>query len=249
MRRVYVKRPSLASRVELHRRRLDGVSAEEGRKAWKRFRGSVKSREVVEILKKAAGKRGRCFYCSDSLGADIDHFVPISVTVNKTFDWRNFVWVCPVCNRLKGDRFPLDAAGFALLINPTIEDPWEYLILDIDTGVLAPRYNQGMFDVKAEATLKVIPSITYEAAEEGRSRSVRRIREAVKRIPDSSQPLDEELRELFRAVREDDYGVASWFALWEGRNEADMVDLRRRNPQAWNRFVAAAQSARYGQLC
>ena len=171
MRRVYVDTPSFTSRLELYRHRVKEGSVEDARAAWRRFRGSAKSREVVNTLKWAAGKRARCFYCSDSLAADVDHFTPISTEISKTFDWKNFVWVCPVCNRSKGGRFPVDDIGSALLINPTIEDPWKHLVLDSGTGVLAPRYVADAYDIRGETTLRILTPINFEPAIEGRARN------------------------------------------------------------------------------
>jgi hypothetical protein len=180
------------------------------------------------------------------LAADIDHFVPISIEVAKTFDWTNFVWVCPVCNRSKGSRFPIDDIGSALLINPTVEDPWKHLFLDSDTGVLAPRYLEEGYDIKGEATLQVLAPVNHEPAIEGRARALRHLRDAIKRIPPSSDSFGDDLSNLRREVREDDYGVAAWFALWEGSQEADISEFRERNHVAWRKFVIASLLARYG---
>lgn len=250
MRRVYVGAPSLNSRLELSRRQKAVSSADDARSSWNRYRGSAQAREIIRLLKDAAGVRMRCFYCSDSLAADVDHFVPISVNFKNAFSWRNFIWVCPVCNRCKGKRFPLDpTTASPLLINPTREDPWIYFILDTDTGVLAPRYRVDDFDIKGTVTLKILAPINYEPATEGRKRVVERIREAVSSIPNSdSSPKDicNSLRRLLREVRQDDYGVAAWFGLWDGKTEREFQDLSVRNAAAWRRFVQYCATTRYG---
>jgi 5-methylcytosine-specific restriction endonuclease McrA len=246
VRRVYVVTPSLVSRLELFRRQDATATIEETRARWKRFRASAKSREVVKVLEAAAGVRARCFYCSDSRAADIDHFVPISIRIDSAFRWKNFVWVCTACNRSKGGRFPVDGDDLALLINPTIEDPWAHLIIDPDTGVLAPRFTKGEFDAKGEVTLDILSPVNNEPTIEGRLRTIRRLREAIRRVPESQAPFYDELRNLCREVREDDYGVAAWFALWEGSREPVVSELRDRNKVAWQKFVRTSQTIRYG---
>lgn len=204
---------------------------------------------MVQVFRDAAGIRMRCFYCSDSVATDIDHFKPITIDFARTFDWHNYVWVCPVCNRQKTNKFPLEAlTGLPLLVNPTREDPWTHFILDTDTGVLAPRYLEGEFDAKGDATLDVLKPINYEAAAEGRKRVVDRIREAVKLVPDDKSArseIDLALKRLQSEVRQDDYGVAAWFGLWDGKIEQDFQELKSRNPAAWKRFVQFCVKARY----
>jgi 5-methylcytosine-specific restriction endonuclease McrA len=251
MRRVYLSTPKLSSRLELNRRQKAVGSVPEARSSWNSYRQSVRSQDVISALKDAAGVRMRCFYCSDSLAADVDHFVPISVNFNSTFQWKNFIWVCPVCNRHKSNRFPVDSmTGIQLLINPTNEDPWIHLILDTDTGVLAPRYWLGNFDMKGTVTLEILEPINYEAAIEGRMRTVTRLREVVSQVPgngSSPRAVSDGLRRLFAEVRYDDYGVSAWFGLWDGKDEREFRELSTRNPDAWRHFVRYSAKARYGR--
>lgn len=250
MRRVFVTSPEFDSRLELSRRQKAVHSTADARSSWGRYRRSVKAEDVLRVLKDAAGVRLRCFYCSDSLAADVDHFVPISVDINGTFIWKNFIWVCPVCNRYKSNRFPYDSTGYPLLINPTNEDPWAHLILDIDTGVLAPRYGLDDFDAKGTITLKILEPINYEAAVEGRMRTITRLREATSLLPSedsSSEAISHGLRKLLDEVRHDDYGVSAWFGIWDGGSEPEFRELRDRNVTAWRHFVRYCYKVRYGR--
>jgi 5-methylcytosine-specific restriction endonuclease McrA len=251
MRRVYVKAPQLSSRVDLDRRQKTLGSVTDARPAWVRYRQSVGSRDVISVLKEAAGIRARCFYCSDSRATDIDHFIPMSVDYGKTFRWKNFIWVCTPCNRCKGNRFPRDAAtGSDLLIDPTKEDPWAYLIMDTDTGWLAPRYRLGNYDPKGNATLEILEPINHESATEGRMRIITRLRDAVSAVPgdgSSRKAIDDNLRKLLGEVQQDDYGVSAWFAIWDGKDEDEFRDLSVRNAIAWRRFVRSSINSRYGR--
>ncbi|MER6946561.1 HNH endonuclease [Nonomuraea sp. NPDC000554] len=74
-------------------------------------------------------------YCGDSRGTDIDHFEPINSSPLRTFDWMNHLLACSSCNsNSKRDQFPCDANGTPLLIDPTIDDPYDHLRLILSTG-------------------------------------------------------------------------------------------------------------------
>lgn len=88
-----------------------------------------------EALASMAPGVQRCMYCGDSLGADIDHFDPLSRSPLRTFDWFNHVLACSVCNsHHKRNLFPLDEHGQPLLIDPTSEDPFDHLMLSLSVG-------------------------------------------------------------------------------------------------------------------
>lgn len=77
---------------------------------------------------------GKCAYCESKeelSAAHIEHFKPKSNYIDLTFDWNNLLYSCRVCNDTghKGDKFPLDAQGNDLLIDPTDEncDIYEHL--------------------------------------------------------------------------------------------------------------------------
>lgn len=92
----------------------------------------------------------RCMYCGENLGTDIDHFEPISRAPLRTFDWLNHLLACSFCNsNQKRSAFPCDADGNRLLIDPTNEDPADYLKLILQSG----RYRD--LTPKGTATIKV----------------------------------------------------------------------------------------------
>jgi hypothetical protein len=189
-----------------------------------------------------AGQRERCFYCSDSLGADVEQFVPIAVDFNSTFRWNNLLWICTNCNRKKGDRSPFEA-GARILIDPTLDDPWRHMTLATPTGILAPRFlGPTVTDRRGEFTLSVLDTLNREPLAEGRARAMRRLRQAVRAVVDSSGEDSTSNTELATAIREDDYGVSRWFARWEGGFEEPFGDLRTMG-SAWRRFVRLSLKA------
>ncbi len=215
MRRVYRGELPLVARLELFRRGKSVTSVSSAQASWTSYRRSLGADAVLGELRRMAGPRGRCFYCSDSWGADVDHFVPIARQVGSTFSWRNMLWVCPTCNRKKGRRFPTGPDGQPLMIDPTRVDPWLHLLTVLDV-------------------------INHEDIIEGRARSIRRLRDIAGDILQHGNGADKRLR-LAREIYEDDFGVSSWFAFWEGANESPFSDVRSLYPGVWRRFVMMCQ--------
>ena len=129
--------------------------------------------DVSGILGEMAGSRQRCMYCEDSRGTQIDHFWPIARYKERTFIWDNMLLVCSACNQKKGDRFDLDASGKPLLIDPTAEEPWDFLYFDSGTGMITARYHplSGAADPKGKHTTNpwVLP-LNIEVITESRKR-------------------------------------------------------------------------------
>ncbi len=100
--------------------------------------------EARSSLKSMAAGLERCMYCEDSAGTDIEHFWPKSAYPERAFNWDNYLLACSGCNsNHKRERFPLDAAGAPLLIDPTAEDPGDHLALSPRTGQYVARTSKG----------------------------------------------------------------------------------------------------------
>jgi hypothetical protein len=90
-----------------------------------------------------------CNFCSDSRGTDIDHFEPIAEAPLRTFDWRNHLLACSRCNtHAKRERFPRDRSGSRLLVDPTVDDPWDHLRLTPSTGKYFPVSRMGRVTIE-----------------------------------------------------------------------------------------------------
>ncbi|MEU7018418.1 hypothetical protein [Streptomyces sp. NPDC046385] len=144
--------------------------------------------------------------------------------------------ICPECNRMKSARFPVDAAGDPLLIDPTREDPWAHLILDTKNGYLSARFLDDDFDPKGDATVDVFSCVNHEAVVEGRRRVVTRYYEAVDVLLEAKADRNS-FQKLVREVREDEYGISGWFAFHEGRSEERFSVMRSEHQSAWRRFA------------
>ena len=240
MRRVHRQTLELEVRRELLARQR-GVTPGTARDAWASFRASKKSIAVVAALGEMAGKRERCMYCSDSRGADVEHYLPIAVSPETTFQWTNLLWICPACNRGKNKRFPRNAQGDPLLIDPSKVDPWKHLILDTASGLIAARWIGPDWDELGKATLDVIAPLNHEAVIEGRARMQQRLRGATAAVLADN---DRESRSsLLALAHEDDTGVSGWFAAWEGSRESPFAELRGSNDGVWRRFVKVVLAA------
>jgi HNH endonuclease len=92
----------------------------------------------------------RCMYCGENQGTGVDHFEPVARNPLRTFDWLNHLLACTTCNsHEKREQFPIDADGNPLLIDPTVEDPFDHLLLTLSLGV----YRH--LTAKGEATIEV----------------------------------------------------------------------------------------------
>jgi hypothetical protein len=120
-----------------------GVQARQmARDLWNRNR--LPRRGLRDVLNAMAPGYQRCMYCGDSQGTSVDHFEPISRNPLRTFDWLNHLLACSFCNsNQKGSRYPVDEDGRALLIDPTVDDPFDHLVLSLSGGEYRARTRKG----------------------------------------------------------------------------------------------------------
>lgn len=75
-------------------------------------------------------------YCGENRGTSVDHFEPVARNPLRTFDWLNHLLACTTCNsHEKREQFPVDCDGKPLLIDPTVDDPFDHLLLTLSLGV------------------------------------------------------------------------------------------------------------------
>ncbi len=120
----------------------------------------------------------RCHYCEDSAADEVEHIWPKKFYPEKTFVWQNYLFACGPCNgsskrdqfaifdangtqvdivRRKNDPVTQPPIGTPLFIDPSAEDPTEYLSLDLNTGLFVPLHPDGSQEFKrAEYTIKVL---------------------------------------------------------------------------------------------
>ena len=115
-------------------------------------------RKVREGLARMCAGARRCVYCEDSAADEVEHIQPKELYPGKVFVWPNYVYACGICNRAKGSKFSVvnggrlvdvtrrrsdpvvpPTPGSSAFLNPRLEEPLEYLHLDLATFVLVAR--------------------------------------------------------------------------------------------------------------
>lgn len=84
----------------------------------------------------------KCCYCEQHIadsgqGQHVEHFRPKSRTEfdHLRNDWKNLLLACPTCNGQKGDQFPVNGRGSAILIDPSSRiDPEQHIAFVHDDG-------------------------------------------------------------------------------------------------------------------
>ncbi len=110
--------------------------------------------DVKNCLTKMCNSTRRCVCCEDSLADEIEHIYPKNLFPGKCFRWDNYVYACGPCNGPKNNKFAIFRAdngqfqeinpptgtpateplqGEAAIINPRVENPLDYCILDLKT--------------------------------------------------------------------------------------------------------------------
>ncbi len=246
MRRIF--RKELVKRVQdyLSRKQREVAPQHDINKAWKSARQTLTMKRVFEALLEMSGERNRCMFCDDSRGTTIEHFWPKSTYRCKCFLWENMLLLCQGCQSQKGDRFALDQDGKPLLLNPTEEDPWDFLYFEPTTGILTARFDKEHNQPNpkgAHTTDRRILPLNIESVTEGRLRTRRNLQRAVMaflRDPAAGSSPAEAESTLVQAIRDnDDYGLVVWYFLRDGNSESPFADLKRNRPATWHQICGS----------
>jgi uncharacterized protein (TIGR02646 family) len=125
---------------------------------WRSTRRHRYRREVHATLLRMTSGAGRCMYCEDSAGHQVDHRWPQSRHPERTFCWDNLLLACARCNGHKLAQFPLDEHNRPLLIDPTAEDPGEHLVHSHRQGMILVKDGSP----KGTATIDVLKLNRWE---------------------------------------------------------------------------------------
>lgn len=207
-------------------------------RTWKTVRQSRPLKVAYATLKAMAGTRERCMYCCDSHGTDIEHFWPKAGYPERMFQWPNLLLCCTECGRFKGNRFPHDGDS-PLLVDPTADDPWQFLDFDPATGVIVAR-----FDLKANAespkgteTVRLLQLDRREAINDGYLKTWRRLAAILEAALNQGQP---DAKALITALAEtDEHGLLGWCFAGTGQQVAPFSELRIHHSDIW---AACAQA-------
>lgn len=205
---------------------------------WQNARQTHLLRTVVlGLLRRMMGERERCMYCLDSHGTDIEHFWPKIPYPERMFQWQNLLLCCTECGRLKGNLFPL-LDGQPLVIDPTADEPWDYLDFDPSTGNIVPRFDLNIDDwsAKGQATVDVLQLDRREAMASGYRRTFLRLAALVEHHLHSGATSADA---LILALRDaDDHGLLGWCFIGTGQHISPFHEFKQQQPAAWTACLA-----------
>ena len=151
-----------------YQQEIDAISDYKARvsRAKERFeslnrRGHSTFDTVKATLTQMCSGARRCCYCEDSAADEVEHIRPKSLYPELAFAWVNYLYACGPCNGPKNNRFAVfvdgtgqftnvarrkgapyvpPVSGQPVLIDPRVEDPAEYMELDLrNTFFFVPR--------------------------------------------------------------------------------------------------------------
>jgi uncharacterized protein (TIGR02646 family) len=126
--------------------------------AWKASLRKNYIKTARTTLCQMAGDCVCCMYCEASEGTDIEHFWPKARYPERMFIWENMLLCCAGCGRYKGDQFPLTAENNPALLDPTVDNPWDYLDFHPETGNIVPKFDlsENNFSKRGEITVEIL---------------------------------------------------------------------------------------------
>jgi uncharacterized protein (TIGR02646 family) len=195
--------------------------------------------DVLKALQFMMGKSGRCMYCVDSHGCNIEHFRPKSPFPEWMFQWQNLLLCCTECGRFKGSQFPLHDDQQPLLIDPSVEEPWDYLDFEIETGSMSARFILQLNDYsnKGLKTVEILQLDRREGLAENYKLTYKRIKKCLcdyLETPSScSRRLVDDLLDA------DERGLLGWCFKGTGQNEAPFSTLKTQHPDVWQECMMA----------
>ncbi len=134
---------------------------------WTSFRRTKSGNEVASVLSKLF--HDKCAYCEQEAAKDVEHFYPKSRFPNRMFTWTNLLLSCKNCNTEKLAEFPLDASSNAVLLNPTQDEPLEYICWDELSGKIIPNPDPARSH-RATQTRDLLRLDQFSLAEERRNK-------------------------------------------------------------------------------
>jgi uncharacterized protein (TIGR02646 family) len=204
-------------------------------KVWKLHRQHSKMLKILEQLQKMG--HHKCMYCVHNEGSDIEHFYPKSKTpLALVFTWSNYLLCCTKCGNHKLNQFPLDTLGQPLLINPTLENPWDYLVFIPSVGTLAARFeiSSQTKNAKGNKTVEVLHLNRRELLRNEYKKTWDRLVKVVKKFLNTPYSETEFIEKL---LEKDNHHLLGWCFHGTGETESPFSELKQQYPNLWQHFV------------
>ncbi|MBF0428753.1 MAG: hypothetical protein HQL94_07505 [Magnetococcales bacterium] len=135
---------------------------------WSGSSGNKVFVEVIKALKIMMINDPHCYYCEFSAARDIEHIFPKKLYPECTFEWENYLYVCPECNQTKGSKFAVIQNGALVyldkianghdpaFVNPRSENPMDLIMLDLKTFYYCSYYDLGVERIRADYTIGLL---------------------------------------------------------------------------------------------
>jgi hypothetical protein len=137
---------------------------------------------------------------------------------------------------MKGSQFPLDRHLIPLLVDPSAEDPWNYLSFDPQTGNMTPKYDPATntFSPKGEATVRMFRLDRREALSIGYKKSFR----VLNKILSNALDAQNNIRIVDEIIEHDEYGLFGWVTTSNIQNESPFAEFKAQYPDKWKYLIA-----------
>jgi uncharacterized protein (TIGR02646 family) len=228
--------PDTVRGLAVRQERVDRLKASgtlEPIKEWDSGRKLKSVKTAHAVLRRMAGETERCMYCQDSHGTDIEHFKPKARFPGTMYHWENMLLCCTECGRFKGEEYPCTRDGSPLLIDPSKEDPWEYLDFEQRTGNITARYSRDRneYSPKGIETVKILHLDRRGALSSLYRKSNKTLVEKVYTlIGVTIKDVEEEASKL---IDIDFAGLLGWYIHGSGIHEDPFPLLKERQPLLW----------------
>ena len=169
-----------------------------GKELWKSKHSAQFKNIRLKLDSLCVGKR-RCNYCEDSVADEIEHIKPKDLYPSLAFVWGNYLFACGNCNGPKSNLFAVfnnnevveisrkrndlvisPLIGEDVFINPRVDSPLEFLILDLKTMNFISK--PGLSDLnkkRAQYTIKILKLNTRGFLVEARKEAFNTYRDAL----------------------------------------------------------------------
>ncbi len=145
----------------------------------------------------------------------------------------NLLLCCAECGRFKGNRFPLDANGAPELIDPTVDDPWQHLDFDPQTGIVTAAFEVATMtrDRRGEQTVELLGLERREALQVGHRRTWKRLAAKIEIALGSARITPDAL--VADLALDDEHGLLPWCFSARGASVKPFSDLLAGHPGAF----------------
>jgi uncharacterized protein (TIGR02646 family) len=132
----------------------------------------------------------KCVYCEQIAPRTVEHFFPKAEYPRRLFRWENFLLSCRSCNTGRGERLDLDERGAPLLLDPTRDEPLDYLSWDPLTGATVVNPTPGLKDRAA----RTVTDMALHLYDQERLLKLRLIEFLLARVLDEDPASSEEAK-------------------------------------------------------